>query len=71
MWENDTQFTEREKVYKDTQAKEDTTPKGNCMTQVFYAKEILPQHIEQIKALEKRYKRRYCLQEDGDPSHGN
>jgi hypothetical protein len=46
-------------------------PKGNAMTQKFYAENILPQYIEQIQALEAHYKRRFWLQEDGDPSHGN
>jgi transposase len=46
-------------------------PKGNAMTQRFYAKEILPQHIKEIRALEARHKHRYYFQEDGDPSHGN
>lgn len=40
------------------------------MTQVFYAKNILPQHIAAIQVLEKRHQRKYWLQEDGDPSHG-
>jgi hypothetical protein len=40
------------------------------MTQVFYAEKILPQHIEQIQALERRHGVKYYLQEDGDPSHG-
>jgi len=40
------------------------------MTQVFYAQKILPQHIEQIQALERRHGVKYHLQEDGDPSHG-
>jgi hypothetical protein len=71
MWENKAQFAEQEKVYKDLQAKEDTTPKGNCMTQGFDAEKILPEHIKQFQALEKRHCRQYRLQEDGDPSHGN
>ena len=41
------------------------------MSQEFYAKEILPIHIKEIKALEERYGHRIRLQEDGDPSHGN
>ena len=45
-------------------------PKGNAMTQEFYAREILPQHIERIQALQAYYKRQFWLQEDGDPSHG-
>ncbi len=45
-YESDEQYDARYKVFNDTQPKEDTTPKGNCMTQVFYAKEVLPKHIE-------------------------
>ena len=41
------------------------------MSQEFYAREILPQYIQEIKALEERYHYRFRLQEDGDPSHGN
>ena len=45
--------------------------KGNAMSQEFYAREILPQYIQEMKALEERYHYRFWLQEDGDPSHGN
>ena len=41
------------------------------MSQEFYAKKILPKHIQEIKALKERYYHRFWLQEDGDPSHGN
>jgi hypothetical protein len=70
-YETQEQYQSRRKVFEDTLPKEDTVPKGNCMTQVFYAQEILPEHIKQIKALEEHYNHRYHLQEDGDPSHGN
>jgi len=63
-------YQERLKVWEDTKAKEDATPKGNCMSHVFYAKNILPEHIKQIQALEARHKVKYYLQEDGDSSHG-
>ncbi|QDS69860.1 hypothetical protein FKW77_000373 [Venturia effusa] len=69
-YELDSVYQARLKVWQDLKAKENETPKGNCMTQVFYAKTILPQHITAIQALEKRHKRKYWLQEDGDPSHG-
>lgn len=68
--ETDEQFAGRLKVHKDEISKIPVPPKGNCMTQEFYAENILPLHIQQIQALEKRYGRRYRLQEDGDPSHG-
>jgi hypothetical protein len=70
-YESEETWQSRVKVWEDAKPKEDTTPKGNCMTQVFYAKKILPEHIKQIKALEERHGKRYRLQEDGDPSHGN
>jgi transposase len=41
------------------------------MIQTFYAQNILPEHIRQIQALEKRHNHRYHLQEDRDLSHGN
>ena len=41
------------------------------MLQEFYAKEILPKHIKEIKALEERYQHRFHLQEDSDPLYGN
>ena len=41
------------------------------MSQEFYAREVLPRHIKEIKTLEERLQRQIYLQEDGDPSHGN
>jgi hypothetical protein len=41
------------------------------MSQEFYAREILPQYIQEIKALEERYHHHFWLQEDSDPLHGN
>jgi DDE superfamily endonuclease len=49
---------------------QDIPPKGNSMTQKFYAKEVLPKHIKHTKWLEAKYKRKFYLQEDNDPSHG-
>jgi hypothetical protein len=69
-YETQDQFQARLKVWQDTLPKENPTPKGNCMTQAFYAQEILPKHIDRIKMLEARHNHRYWLQEDGDPSHG-
>jgi hypothetical protein len=45
--------------------------KGNAMSQEFYAKEVLPKHIEKIKELEAHHKRKMWLQEDENSSHGN
>jgi len=69
-YELDSVYQERLKVWQDLKAKESETLKGNCMSHVFYAQKILPQHIEQIQALQKRHGIKYHLQEDGDPSHG-
>ena len=41
------------------------------MSQEFYAKEVLPKHIKEIEALQEHFHKRFYLQEDGDPSHGN
>jgi hypothetical protein len=41
------------------------------MSQEFYAREVLPKHIEEYLALQEKYSRPIYLQEDGDPSHGN
>ena len=54
----------------DPARKVDIFPKGNAMTQEFYAREILPKHIEHIKTLQRDYNKRFIFQEDGDPSHG-
>ncbi|KAE9967101.1 hypothetical protein EG328_008409 [Venturia inaequalis] len=51
-YELDLVYQARLKVWQDLKAKELETPKGNCMTQVFYAKNILPIHIQQVQALE-------------------
>jgi hypothetical protein len=67
-YETQEQYQTRYKVFEDTQPKEDTVTKGNCMTQ---AQKILPEHIKQIKTLEEHYNHRNYLQQDGDPSHGN
>jgi hypothetical protein len=71
MYETVEEFQGRLKVFNDSLPKEEPVPRGNCMNQEFYTREILPLYIKEIKALQKRHKRRYRLQEDGDPSHGN
>ncbi|KAF2839856.1 hypothetical protein M501DRAFT_933278, partial [Patellaria atrata CBS 101060] len=48
----------------------DIPPKGNAMTQRFYAKEVLPLHLEYLRWLEAKYQRKFYFQEDNDPSHG-
>jgi hypothetical protein len=45
-------------------------PKGNSMTQEFYAREVLPSHIEHMKWLQEHYDHEFFFQEDNDPSHG-
>ena len=74
MYQTDEQYKEVLKAWETSQITQpdgEIIPKGNSMSQAFYVKEILPQYIEQIQALENRYHKRFYLQEDGDPSHGN
>jgi hypothetical protein len=40
------------------------------MTQEFYAKEVLPGHIEHFQWLQSHYQHEFFFQEDNDPSHG-
>jgi hypothetical protein len=40
------------------------------MTQRFYEKEVLKYHIDHLKWLQAKYKRRFWFQEHNDPSHG-
>jgi len=70
-YETVAQHQERVQQWERSQPQAIVLPRGNSMSQEFYAREILPKHIEQIKALEERYHCRFWLQEDGDPSHGN
>ncbi|RDI85125.1 putative MFS-type transporter [Venturia inaequalis] len=69
-YELDSVYQARLKVWQDLKAKESETPKGNYITQVFYAKNILPIYIQQVQALEQKHGVKYHLQEDGNPSHG-
>jgi hypothetical protein len=71
MYQSDEQHKKEVEAWEAAQPAAEVIPKGNAMSQEFYAKEILPKHIEEIKALEKHYHHRFRLQEDGDPSHGN
>jgi hypothetical protein len=64
MYQSDDQYQEVVDAWKAVQATQpdgEVIPKGNAMSQEFYAKKILPQHIKQIKALEEHYKCRYYL----------
>jgi DDE superfamily endonuclease len=40
------------------------------MTQRFYARYILPEHMKHLQTIQARQKRKYLFQEDGDASHG-
>jgi hypothetical protein len=71
MYQTDQQYKDILKAWEAAQPDAEVIPKGNAMSQQFYAKEILPKHIEQIKAWEAYFHKRFYLQEDGDPSHGN
>jgi hypothetical protein len=71
MYQTDEDYQKEVEAWEVSQPKAEVIPKGNTISQEFYAKEILPKHIEEIRALEKRLKHRYYLQKDGNPSHGN
>jgi DDE superfamily endonuclease len=71
MYQTDKQYKDVLMAWEAAQPDAEVIPKGNAMSQQFYAKEILPQYIKEIKALEQYYHKRFYLQEDGDPSHGN
>jgi hypothetical protein len=71
MYQTDEQHQQAIQAWERSQPQADVIPKGNGMSQEFYAKEVLPKHIREVKALEERYHHRFWLQEDGDPSHGN
>lgn len=40
------------------------------MTQLYYTKKFLPQHLKELQAAKRKTKRKHILQEDNDPSHG-
>ena len=71
MYQTDEQHQQAVQEWEQSQPQAAVIPKGNSMSQEFYAREILPQYIQEIKALEERDHHRFRLQEDGDPSHGN
>ena len=48
----------------------DIQPKGNSMTQLYYTKKILPNHLQDLQEAERKTGRKHILQEDNDPSHG-
>ena len=72
MYLTDQEYTQ---LIKDWEAKlpqkEEVKPKGNAMTQDYYAEKVLPHYIDamnQDRLRDSRYS--YYLVEDGDPSHG-
>jgi hypothetical protein len=71
MYQTDKQHQQAVQEWERSQPQAAVIPKGNAMSQEFYAREILPQYIQEMKTLEERYHHRFRLQEDGDPSHGN
>ena len=71
MYQTDTEYQQMIQDWERSRISVDVIPKGNAMSQEFYAREILPIHIREIKALEERYHHSFWLQEDNDPSHGN
>ncbi|KAF1988676.1 hypothetical protein K402DRAFT_391902, partial [Aulographum hederae CBS 113979] len=70
MYQTQEQYQKEVEKWEAAQPEAEVIPKGNAMSQEFYAREILPKHIKEIKALEEHYHRRFRFQEDGDPSHG-
>lgn len=64
-------FEEKKTKHRErVQGDPDLQIKGNSMTQKFYAKHILPTHVNRLKSMEKRYSHHSWLQEDNDCSHG-
>ena len=70
-YQTDSEYEAQVQEWERNQPEGEVIPKGNAMSQAFYAKEVLPIHIQEIQRLQKRYNRKIRLQEDGDPSHGN
>jgi transposase len=78
-YESDAEYDQRLRDWEAEKAKLphpiDLRPKGNSMTQQYYADHILPKHIEWInRARINHYGNeisRAILQEDNDPSHGH
>lgn len=71
-YETPEDFQERIRVWEASLPSiQEVTPKGNGMTQKYYAENLLPRYIQFVKDLEARFPNRtWILQEDGDPSHG-
>ena len=61
IYQSDAQHQQAVEAWQRSQPETKIIPKGNAMSQEFYAREILPKHIEQIQALEKHYHRRFRL----------
>ncbi len=70
-YEDDNQFAARIADWqKQLPIDTEVLPKGNAMSQQFYADEVLPHHIKFIKEKEKVLRHPIYFMEDGDPSHG-
>ena len=59
MYQTDEQHQQAVQEWEQSQPQAAVIPKGNSMSQEFYAREILPQYIQEIKALEERYHYRF------------
>jgi DDE superfamily endonuclease len=71
-YEDDNQWQKRLREFEASLPHDvEIKPKGNSMTQKFYVEKVLTEHVEHIKWLEAKYKRKFWFQEDNDPSHGN
>ncbi|SMR57914.1 unnamed protein product [Zymoseptoria tritici ST99CH_3D1] len=67
--ESEEQYNERLRAWNND-APPGLEKKGNSMTQGYYAKKVLPQHIEWLNHFKSQSMPAYLL-EDGDPSHGH
>ena len=70
-YDTDEIWNTRIREYEAEQPHVEIKPKGNAMTQKYYTETVLVRHIEHIKWLEAKYKRKFWFQEDNDPSLGS
>ena len=60
-YESDEEFRIRIEAWEREQPEVELMPRGNAMSQEFYAREVLPRHIKEIKTLEERLQRQIYL----------
>jgi hypothetical protein len=71
-YETDEQFAARIAAFEKeaSEIQVEIQPKGNSMTQKFYAEVVLLKHLEELERLKQRHGQKFWFQEDNDPSHG-